>query len=82
VVLLLGSFIFSQAAFLNERIKQSSSRWALHYSIANFLGAGMLAYYAYALNSLIFLVVEGTWSAVGLMAVVQALRLNFIVAKG
>ena len=81
VVLLLGSFIFSQAAFLNEKIKQSSSKWALHYSIANFLGAGMLAYYAYALNNLIFLVVEGTWSAVGLVAVLQKLPVKKLLGK-
>ena len=81
VVLLLGSFIFSQAAFLNEKIKQSSSKWALHYSIANFLGAAMLAYYAYALNNLIFLVVEGTWSAVGLVAVLQKLPVKKLLAR-
>ena len=81
VVLLLGSFIFSQAAFLNERIKQSSSKWALHYSVANFLGAALLAYYAYALNNLIFLVVEGTWSAVGLVAVLQKLPVKKLLAR-
>ena len=81
VVLLLGSFIFSQAAFLNEKIKQSSSKWALHYSIANFFGAAMLAYYAYALNNLIFLIVEGTWSAVGLVAVLQKLPVKKLLAR-
>jgi hypothetical protein len=76
VVLLLGSFLLNSAAFFNEQIKQSSSKWALHYSLANFLGAGMLAYYAYALNNIIFLIVEGTWSVVGLAAVVQNLRVK------
>jgi len=81
VVLLLGSFIFSQAAFLNEKIKQSSSKWALHYSLANFLGAAMLAYYAYSLNNLIFLVVEGTWCVVGLVAVIQKLPVKRLLAR-
>jgi hypothetical protein len=81
VVLLLGSFIFSQAAFLNEKIKQSSSKWALHYSLANFLGAGMLAYYAYVLNNPIFLIVEGTWSVVGLVAVLQKLPVKKLLAR-
>jgi len=81
VVLLLGSFIFSQAAFLNEKFKQSSSKWALHYSLANFLGAAMLAYYAYSLNNLIFLVVEGTWSGVGLVALLQKLPVKKLLAR-
>ena len=80
-VLLLGSFIYSQAAFLNEKIKQSSSKWALPYSIANFLGAGMLAYYAYALDNLIFLAVEGTWCVVGLAAVLQKLPVKKLLAR-
>lgn len=78
VVLLLGSFLLSTAAFLNERLKETSSKWALQYSLANFLGAGMLAYYAYALNNIIFLIVEGTWSVVGLAATLQKLRARYL----
>lgn len=81
VILLLGSFILSTASLLNERIKQSSSKWAFPYSLANFLGAAMLAYYAYALNNIIFLIVESTWSVVGLVAVLQNLGVKKLLAR-
>jgi hypothetical protein len=81
VILLLGSFILSTAAFLNEKVKESSSRWAPLYSLSNFLGAAMLAYYAYALDNIIFLIVEGTWSVVGLVAVLQNLRIKAWLAR-
>jgi hypothetical protein len=81
VILLLGSFILSTAALLNDRIKQSSNKWAAPYSLANFLGAAMLAYYAYALNNIIFLIVESTWSVVGLVAVLQNLGVVKLLAR-
>lgn len=81
VVLLLGSYIFSQATFLNEKIKQSISKWALHYSLANFLGAAMLTFYAIVLKNPIFIIVEGTWCAVGLVAVLQILRGNKLLSR-
>jgi len=76
LVLLLGSFALSSAATVNDRIKASSARWGPLYNLSNFIGAAILAYYAYALNNLIFLILEGTWSAVGLVAVLQKMPLR------
>lgn len=81
MVLLLGSFAFSAAATVNAKIREFSARWAQLYNLSNFLGAALLAYYAYALDNLIFLILEGTWSAVGLVAVLQKLSVKKLLAR-
>lgn len=81
MVLLLGSFALSAAATVNSKIREFSARWATLYNLSNFLGAALLAYYAYALNNLIFLILEGTWCAVGLVAVLHNLRVKKLLAR-
>ena len=76
MALLLGSFTLSAAATVNNSVRDFSTRWASLYSLSNFIGAAMLAYYAYALDNLIFLILESTWSAVGLFAVLQKMPLR------
>ena len=73
LVLLLGSFVLSTAATVNTKIKESSARWGPLYNLSNFLGAALLAFYAYAQENWIFVILESTWSAVGLLAVLQRL---------
>lgn len=81
MVLLLGSFALSAAATVNSKIKEFSARWAPLYNLSNFIGAALLAYYAYSLGNLIFLILEGTWSAVGLVAVLQKLPVKKLLAR-
>ncbi|MBY0539391.1 hypothetical protein K2P56_03080 [Patescibacteria group bacterium] len=67
MILLIGTlgagillFFFSLLQF---KILQSSSLW---YIAGNFLGAVLLAYYAYAIESWPFLVIETLWALVSL----------------
>lgn len=81
LVLLLGSFVLSTAATVNNKIKESSARWGPLYNLSNFIGALLLAYYAYTQENWIFVILEGTWSAVGLVAVLQKLPVKKLLAR-
>jgi len=60
VIIGVIGMIFLLTAFtlnLFKKVTQDSSI----YNIFNIIGAGLLAYYAYALNSIPFLILEGIW---------------------
>ena len=60
VIIGVIGMIFLLTAFalnLFKKVTQNSSI----YNIFNIIGAGLLAYYAYALNSIPFLILEGIW---------------------
>ena len=52
--------IFLLTAFASNLFKKITQD-SLIYNISNIIGAGLLAYYAYALNSIPFLILEIFW---------------------
>ena len=59
IIGIIGMLFLLSAFALNlfKRVTQDS----LIYNIFNIIGAGFLAYYAYALNSIPFLILEAIW---------------------
>jgi len=59
IVGIIGMIFLLTAFALNlfKKVTQDSSI----YNIFNIIGAGLLAYYAYALNSIPFLILEAVW---------------------
>jgi len=59
IVGIIGMIFLLTAFALNlfKKVTQDSSI----YNIFNIIGAGLLAYYAYALNSIPFLILEAIW---------------------
>jgi len=59
IVGIIGMIFLLTAFALNlfKKVTQDS----FIYNIFNIIGAGLLAYYAYALNSIPFLILEATW---------------------
>ncbi len=61
IVIGVIGFVFLFAGFiLNATKKLSQNSFA--YLFLNVIGAGLLAYYAYTIKSIPFIILEGTWA--------------------
>lgn len=68
----IGMFLILIAFILNlfKKIMQDS----ISYNLMNIIGAGMLTYYALALNSVPFIILQATWGLFALFKLIKILR--------
>jgi len=49
-------------------------RFTFTYNSLNFIGSIILVYYAYTINSIVFIILNITWAAIALYFIVQKIR--------
>ena len=74
IVGVIGMIFLLTAFALNlfKKVTQDS----LTYNLFNIMGAGLLAYYAYALNSIPFLILQAIWISFAVYKLIFANRRN------
>ena len=72
IIGIVGSTIILITFILNEFHKLDSE--SIIYDFANFVGAGLLAFYAYLLSSIPFLILNLVWAGVALRDVLLDLK--------
>lgn len=73
ISLLLGiaGMLLILAAFVMDEFYKKWNQDTLRYNFANLLGSGFLLYYAYALASWPFLILNGVWFVTALVKLVK-----------
>lgn len=70
VIGLIGMTFILVAFFLNEFYKTWSQN-TIRYNITNILGSGLLIYYAFAIDSIPFIILNGVWFITAVIKLVK-----------
>lgn len=68
----IGVFILLLAFVLN--LLSKISRDSLSYILMNIIGAGLACYASYLINYLPFIILEGVWTLVSILALIKTLQ--------
>lgn len=72
IIGIAGMTLILMFFFLNQIKKISQD--SLTYDLGNFLGAGLLSFYAFQINSIPFLILNLIWSFIALRDIIRAIR--------
>ncbi len=73
VIIGTAGMLLLLAGFVGNMLKKLSSD-SVAYNALNILGGGILIYYAYSLNSVPFLILEGVWAGFAAYNLIIVLR--------
>lgn len=74
IIGILGMALILVFFFLNNAGKLSQE--SFYYDLGNLLGAGLLSFYAFQIDSIPFLVLNLTWSAIALRDIMRGIKIS------
>ncbi len=74
IIGIVGMTLILVFFFLNNAGKISQK--SFYYDLGNLLGAGLLSFYAFYINSIPFLILNLTWSFIALRDIIQGIKVK------